>query len=143
MFGRIVLAMTVVLSLLWSTGAVADVNMDEGMWEITMKTEMPGMPVEMPPMTSTQCLTKKDNVPQQQEKDVDCTMVSHKIEGNTVSWIIKCRMKEGGTAESTGRVTYSGRSFKGTMKTVVMNEPSAGRMEVTQHMSGKRIGDCK
>lgn len=139
---RIIPGVTFSLLLFLATVAFADVNMDDGMWEITMKMEMPGMPMEMPPITSTQCLTKKDNVPQQQGKGVDCKMISHKIEGNTVSWVITCRMKEGGTAESTGTITYSGKSFKGTMKTV-MNEPGAEKMEVTQHMSGKRIGDCK
>jgi len=33
-------------------------NMKEGLWEITVKTEMPGM--EMPPMKHTQCLNKKE-----------------------------------------------------------------------------------
>ena len=39
-------------------------NMQEGTWEITTTMEMQGMTTSMPPVTYTQCLTKKDLVPQ-------------------------------------------------------------------------------
>jgi hypothetical protein len=138
---RIVLVMAIGLSLIWPTGAVADVNMQEGMWEMTMKTEMPGMPMEMPPMKFNQCMTKKDVVPQKKDKNDDCKMISTKIEGNPVYWKAQCRTKDG-TVDSDGKITYAGGSFNGVVKTI-MNNAKSGKMEVTNHMSGKRIGDCK
>ena len=44
-------------------------DMKEGKWEMTTKMEMPGMPMEMPPVTYTQCLTKTDFVPQNAQQD--------------------------------------------------------------------------
>ena len=41
--------------------------------------------------------------------------------------------------KGTGEITYSGDTFKGTMK---IQMPQAN-MEMTSHMDGKRIGDCK
>jgi len=141
MFRSITLVSCVVLSLFWVTCAFADVNMQEGMWEMTMKTEMPGMPIEMPPMKFSQCLTKKDMVPQKKEKNEDCKMISTKTEGNTVYWKARCRTKEG-TVDSDGKITYAGGSFTGVIKTV-LNDAKSGKTEVTNHMSGKRIGNCK
>ena len=31
----------------------------DGKWEVKMQTEMPGMPMQMPPVTLTQCITKE------------------------------------------------------------------------------------
>jgi len=112
-------------------------NMKAGLWEITIKTEMPGM--EMPPMKHTQCLTKKDFVPQgPQQPGQECKIIDVKVDGNTVTWAIQCTT-QGGKMKGTGKTTYSGNSFKGTM---VMSMPQAN-MNITTHMSGKRIGDCK
>jgi hypothetical protein len=115
--------------------------MQEGMWEVTMKTEMQGMPMEMPPMKFSQCLTKKDMVPQKKEKSEECKMISTKIEGNTVYWKARCRSKDG-MVESDGKITYAGGSFNGVIKTI-LNDAKASKTEMTNHMSGKRIGDCK
>lgn len=112
-------------------------NMKEGLWEITIKTEMPGM--EMPPMKHTQCLTKKDFVPQgPQQPGQECKITETKVVGNTVTWTMQCKT-QGGTMKGTGKMTYSGGSFEGTM---IMSMPQAN-MKITTHMSGKRIGDCK
>ena len=138
---RILLCVAVSLSLFCAAGAFADINMQDGMWEMTMKTEMPGMPFEMPPVKFSQCMTKKDAVPQRKEKNEDCKIISTKIEGSTVYWKVQCRTKDG-TADSEGKVTYTGNSFSGDMKTV-MNDKKSGKMEVNNHMTGKRIGDCK
>ena len=35
----------------------------QGEWEITTKMEIPGMPTNIPPVKTTQCLTDKDFVP--------------------------------------------------------------------------------
>ncbi len=138
---RITLAAAIVFSISLSGFAFAEPNMQDGMWEITMKTEMPGMPMEMPPMKFSQCLTKKDFVPQKKERNEDCKMVSTKVVGSTVTWVMQCRMKDG-TMDSTGKITYKGGGFDGVIEAVI-NDARSGKMEMTQHMSGRRIGDCK
>jgi len=112
-------------------------NMKAGLWEVTVKTEMPGM--EMPPMKHTQCLTKKDFVPQgPQQPGQECKITDVKVDGDTATWTLECTT-QGGKMKGTGKTTYSGNSFKGTM---VMSMPQAN-MNITMHMNGKRIGKCK
>jgi Protein of unknown function (DUF3617) len=51
---------------------------------------------------------------------------------------MKCTGK-GDEVIGTGEITYSGDSFKGIM---TISMPQAN-MEMTSHLSGKRIGSCK
>ncbi|MCW3135177.1 MAG: DUF3617 domain-containing protein [Methanophagales archaeon] len=111
-------------------------NMKEGLWQITMTIEMPGMPMQMPPQTYTHCLTKKDMVPQKEEPNQECRMVKRDIEGDTVIWVMECKTSEG-TAVFNGKVTYKGDSFEGIIK---MKQSG---MEITQNLKGKWIGECK
>ena len=113
-------------------------NMQEGMWEITSRMEMPGMPMQMPPMKHTQCLTKKDLVPQSSQPGQECKITHTKVTGNTVTWTMQCK-GQGGDMKGTGKITYSGNSFKGTIKMTM----AQSNMEMTSHISGHRIGDCK
>jgi len=106
--------------------------------------KMEGMPVPMPaiPVRFTQCITKKDAVPQQKEQNKDCKTSSQTIEGNTVSWAVLCVDKHGSKTEGTGTVTYGGASFEGKMKNVTTDSRGA-RMTSRMDMTGRRTGDCK
>jgi hypothetical protein len=139
----ITLIVVVALSLLAVPGVFAEPNMQEGQWEISGEMKLEGMPFAMPamPIKYTQCLTKKDIVPQKKDKNQDCKMVSNKIEGNTVSWVMECKDKKG-TTESKGTVTYKGNSFDSTMHNVTTDTKGAKSVS-TMKMSGKRTGDCK
>lgn len=131
----------VTFAFLLSGSALGALNMEDGTWEITMKMEMPGMPAEMPPVTFSQCLTKKDSIPQKKDRNEDCKIISSSVEGNTVTWVAQCRIKEG-TVDSTGKITYKGNGFDGVIK-AVMNTKNTGKMEINQRMTGKRTGPCK
>lgn len=128
------------LLFIWSTIAAAGPNIQDGMWEITTKVDMQGMPA-MPPMKYTQCLTSKDYIPQQQEEEMDCKITNNKTTGDTVTWSVRCRDKNG-TYESTGKITYKANSFSGVVN-MTINDKSEGKMQMTQQMTGKRIGNCK
>ncbi len=127
-------AMGVFLFFCWSGMAMSQ-NMKEGLWEITMSLEMPGMPMKMPPQTNTQCLTKKDIVPQKAEPGQECKMVRSETKGNTVFWVMECKTKEG-TVLFDGKVTYRGETFDGVIKV------KQSGMDMTQNVAGKRIGNC-
>ena len=116
----------------------ADPDIHEGRWEITTKTEMPGMPVTIPPVKHIQCLTKNDLVPQKPEKGQDCKITQTKIVGNTVTWFIQCSTQPS-LMKGTGKITYKGDTFEGTMKMVMVGQ----NMELTSHLTGRRIGDCE
>ncbi|MBW1980621.1 MAG: DUF3617 family protein [Deltaproteobacteria bacterium] len=137
---RIVFLLPLVLCLLFTTAALAGPNMRDGLWQITTKMEMPGMPGQMPPMTSRHCLTSEDIVPQKPEPGQQCKITSTRISGNTVSWVMQCSTNEG-TMTSNGEVTYKGDTFDGVIKTT-MKQSSQAPMNMTMHISGRRVGDC-
>lgn len=116
-------------------------NMKEGLWEITISMEIPDMPMQMPSQTYTQCITKKNIVPQREETNQECKTIKHDVKGDTVSWIIECKTSEG-TTVSNGNVTYKGDMFDGIVKVSILGG-KGGDMEMTQKMSGKWIGQCK
>lgn len=134
-----------ILPILFAVSPVyAAPDMQDGMWEITSKTEIQGLPPgSMPPNmshTMKQCMTRQDAVPHDQLKNPSCKMIDTKVDGNTVSWNMQCK-NNGGTVESTGKITYSGNTFSG--ETRVNTSGSGQKMKMVQKMSGRRIGDCK
>jgi hypothetical protein len=138
MKGKMWLGLLFVLIGVWCTSVYAEPNITEGKWEITSKVVMEGLPMAIPPVKTTMCLNNKQAVPQKAQKN--CTMISNKIVGNTVSWIMQCKDKHG-TTDSEGKITYRGGSFDGK---VIMNmKNSEGSQKMTQDMHGKRIGDCQ
>ena len=54
-----------------------------------------------------------------------------------MTWRVHCDRGDG-----SGEIVYKGDSFEGTMKMTVQGPRGGGPMEVTQTMSGKRLGDC-
>jgi hypothetical protein len=44
--------------------------------------------------------------------------------------------------EVTGKTTYHGDTFEGNI-TMISNDPEEGKMEMINHISGRRIGECK
>ena len=144
MLKRVVLAVTIVGLFMWGTFAFAEVNLHEGLWEITTKMEMQGMPMKMPARKHTQCLTKKNMlktmVPKEQAQEEECKITDTKISGNTVTWVMKCVGED--AMEVTGKTTYHGDTFEGTI-TMISNDPEEGRMKMINHISGRRIGECK
>jgi hypothetical protein len=137
-FAALIIAVTAaVLSAVSISFAGSGPNMQEGLWQITIKMEMPGMPMSMPTMTHTQCITNENMVPRGSPQQADeCKITETKVEGDTVIWTMECDSPEG-KARSTGKITYSGDTFKGTIKMTMQG------METIQHISGQRIGNCK
>ncbi|UCE90213.1 MAG: DUF3617 domain-containing protein [Pseudomonadota bacterium] len=129
--------------LLASVSLQADAAPDvrPGMWETTVKTEMPGMPGAMPPMTHRYCLRKEDLVPKTNQPGQECKMVENKLTGNTMTWRVRCESR-GTVSNGTGNITYSGNTYKGTIE-IEMSEGGGQPVKMIQHLEGKRVGDCK
>jgi hypothetical protein len=133
-----------VAATLVATTAFAEPNFTEGQWEVKGEMKLEGMPFPMPamPFGYSQCITKQDLVPQKQEKNQECTTVSQKIEGNTVSWSMSCKDASGNVTDSTGSATYAGATFEATMHTVTTDkQKNVSTANMT--LKGKRTGDCK
>ncbi|NIQ89082.1 MAG: DUF3617 family protein [Deltaproteobacteria bacterium] len=136
---RKILVISVVLVASLSTSiAGSGPNMEEGKWEVTTRMEMPGMSISMPEVTSTQCLTKKDFVPQGSQQGQECKITKTKVDGNTVTWTVKCS-GQGGEVTGTGKMTYRGSSFKGKIEMTMVQSNT----KMISHINGHRIGDCE
>ena len=132
------------LAALLSAAAHAQApNLKEGMWEITAKMDMPGIPAGMPPQTIRQCLTKKDlENPQRMAPtgpDKGCQVSDYRMQGNTATWSLAC--KGGDEIRGSGSMTFSGTSYTGVTK-MSMNQGGTTH-NMTMLYSGKHVGDCK
>ncbi len=114
--------------------------LEEGQYEITYKSEMPGMPVSMPPVTVTQCLTKQNPVPNQSTGNQECRITEMKTEGDTVTWTMECT-QGGSTMHATGTITFQGDRLQG--ETRMEMGPEAGNRVIITHMEGRRTGPCQ
>jgi hypothetical protein len=117
-------------------------EMQPGLWEITSRMEMPGMP-KMPPQVYRHCYTKKDledakrTVPQ--GGDRNCEVKDYRLQGSTATWKMECRGEAAMTG--TGTMTFGAQSYTGSMKSRMRREGTT--IETTQSWSAKRIGDCR
>jgi Protein of unknown function (DUF3617) len=116
-----------------------------GKWEITAQMEMAGMPSKMPPHPMTHCVTKEDAdnpesvVPKSSRaKDSNCKVSDFKIDGNKVTWSMKCEGEHAAT--SHGELTFSEDSFAGWSKMKMSAEGQ--EHEMTVKYTGKWLGPC-
>ncbi len=115
------------------------VDMQEGEWEYVSELVMEGMPFSIPPAKIRKCLTRKDLVPAS-EDGKNCTIKDQQISGNTVKWTQICKDKDG-TSEGKGTITYSGSSYKGSIK-MAHTDKSGSTEHMTVKLSGKYLGQC-
>lgn len=115
-------------------------DLQDGKYVITSKVEMPGMPMQIPPVTVTQCLTNQDPLPNQSSAGQQCNIIEMKTEGQTVTWKMECT-QQGQKMQSTGKMVYYGDHFEGATNTML--GPQSGNMTITTLVSGKRIGACQ
>ena len=133
-------AACVTVAVALSVSALAQSPRRDGRWEVKTEMEMPGMPMKMPAMTTTQCITTEQaddpqrSVPQGRGAPNNCKVSDYKVTGNKVTWSMKC---EGPDAMSgTGEITYGENTYDGVMKMV-----REGQTMTMKH-TGKRLGDC-
>lgn len=114
-------------------------DFQEGRYQITSTVKMPGMPMQPPATTITECLTKQDPVPSESAGSGNCSITDMQTAGNTVTWEMSCD-HQGQQMTSRGKMTYHGDRFEGTVDTRM--GPQAGNMQMTTTIKGQRLGDC-
>jgi hypothetical protein len=123
-----------------SVSALAQSPRRDGQWEVKTEMEMPGMPMKMPAMTMTQCITKEQaedpqrSVPQGRGAPNNCKVFDYKAAGNKVTWSMKCEGPE--AMSGTGEITYGDNSYDGVMKMERQGQA------MTMKYTAKRLGDC-
>lgn len=128
-----------------AAGAVgaAPPAMKPGLWEVTTSMEMPGMPQAMPPAKMQHCYRPDEvkdlrkTLPEQQK--ANCKTSDWKQSGNTATWKMSC----GGEMPMTmtGSMTYDGDRYGGVIKATM--DHGGQKMNMTQKIDARRIGDCK
>lgn len=111
-------------------------DLNEGMWEITVNFEIPGMPMKMPPSTYTQCIKKNQAVPRDEQPGQECVSKDVTTKGNTVTWTVVCN-NQGGQMTGKGQVTYHKDKMDGRMTM------EGQGMNMISHFKGHRIGACQ
>lgn len=139
MFNKKIAVLAVLFTLVWATGARAEIK--EGLWEIMTKAEMKGVPMQMPATTVKQCITKDKAVPKSASEDYECKTKSYKVSGDTVTYSVECWGK-GGLMITEGKTTYKGNTFDGTSTTKIKTKGQP-EMQLSNKISGKYIGPCK
>ena len=129
-------SIAVVLILTATAWAGSDLTMKEGQWEMTIETEMEGMPMKMPPTTFSQCVTRQEPVPQSQQPGQQCTTKDVVTKDNSVSWTVVCNTPAG-SSTGYGKITYNGDTMKGTMTM------TAQGMKMVSRFSGRYMGPCQ
>lgn len=120
-------------------------NMNEGLWEITVKMDMPGMPAGAPPQVMQRCFTQKDfqnpekMAPGNDPKSSRCETSDYKLQGNTATWKMACQGDNAMTG--AGSMTFSGASYTGTNKMAMKHGDQT--MNMTMNYAGKHLGPCK
>lgn len=107
-------------------------------WEVSSKTEMPGMPFSMPATTTKVCIAKDAaNDPRQSMQDKECKMTDVQTSGNKTSWKMHC-VRNGEVMNGSGEITSSADSYQGVTR---MSGKSGGQpIDMTSNFKGKRIG---
>ena len=135
-------SIAVVALLAVATSLFAQSPIRPGRWEVVMQMDMPSMPVKMPEMKTTQCVTPEqandpaNSLPRGPQGDgkQDCKVSNYKVSGKTVTWDMACTTPMAIT--STGEMTFTDDTYTGTVK---MNAPQGN---MSMKISGTRLGDC-
>jgi hypothetical protein len=124
-----------------ASDAAAQHPMRPGRWEITMQMAMPNMPMQMPAMKSTQCITQAQldapdkALPAGPNKNAnECKVSEYKQAGDIVTWKIACSGQQAMTG--SGELRFTGDTYEGVM------QMEMDQQQITMKYSGKRVGDC-
>lgn len=130
--------LVIVVSLVCVSSALAEIK--DGLWEITTKAEIKGMPHQMPPTTMRHCFAKNNPVPKSGDKSMECKTTNQKVSGDTVTYATECTNKNS-VVTTSGTMTYKGTNFTGTSTTSIKSKGQK-EMQMNNKMSGKYIGPC-
>lgn len=109
------------------------------LWEVSMKMEMPGMPMALPGQTFQTCLKKgrngsEDAIP----RDSRCKVSDVTNAGGRTTFAIDCAGDE--PMSGRGEIAGTPASYDGRM-TMKSKRPGEN-LEVTQVFAGRKVGAC-
>jgi len=147
MFSRkIFVALGMLVAMLAQTAYATDYNIQPGMWEMTYKMDVSGMPENMAsmmqkePKTKRECVTKEDISFKPEDMEKGCTFTKTSDTASKVVWEIECNTAQG-SSSGHGEVNFHGTSSDGWFEMNVQAGPM-GEMQMRNTFEGKRVGSC-
>lgn len=122
--------------------AYAEVTPDikEGLWEITSKASIVGMPMKIPAMTQKECFTKQSMNPANILQQNNCEMNNMDVQPSSVNWSMSCQ-QQGVMMQGSGKIQYQKTSFSGTFD-MTMSGSGQGAMGMHTELTGRYVGRC-
>jgi len=130
------IAIAVLSTLVLPATIFAAETMREGYWELITTTEMPGIPMQIPPTKIKHCYTKEDVKDQRKTitTDKNCTITDFKQSGNKISWKMKCTGENSGVF--SGETIFKTDAYDSTMKMQTQGQT------MNMKVKAKRLGNC-
>ena len=129
---------TLVASALVSLAQIVHAQGAGDLYEVTVKMEMAGMPMQMPAITQRNCVKKGGNdadlVPHQE----NCKVTDVKRTGNRMTFALACTGRD--AMKGTGDFTFAGDGYSGQIR--LMGKMENEDVQMTQAITGRRIGAC-
>lgn len=125
-----------VIILLMTISIHTNASSAEGddLWEMTIKTEMPGMP--MPEVKQIVCLPKGEAfIPKSVPHQKYCKFSDIKVSQERTTWNIRCPSRD--PMNGSGEMSRTESTMKGLMKL------SSENIQMSQFYSGKLLGSCQ
>ena len=119
----------------------AQAQIKYGLWQITIKVQMDGTPVDTPQETFQKCITRKDLTPGNNQDKEGCAKDKVTRKGDSVNWTVSCA-KDKHTMKGSGLVVYTGDSMTGHAQFQAGGKGMA-TMKMKLQYKGKRLGKCK
>lgn len=143
---RRILALVLAASCPVAALAAGATPMRPGLWEITVKMSMAGVPMTLPAHTFKRCVTQKDidksqGVPQPHtENGMTCAVKKRERSGNTERYTVLCTGKQGSMTVNGTTTFDSETAYHAEVHT---SGTVAGRsLDSTEHVQARRVGDC-
>lgn len=136
---------TLIMLLLsiWSTGAIAapstaKVNLEEGLWRLSMEMEIPGKVPDTGPLRRDICLRPDEVANLTAPPNSPCIVSGLEITTRRMNWKVTCEQGQM-RSSGVGIMEFGGRELSSAL-VIKTAEPYA--MTIKQSMTGSRIGPC-
>lgn len=143
---KLLVALGMLVSMLAQPVYGQDYNVEPGMWEMTYKMDVSGMPENMAsmmqkePKTRRECVTEEDISFKPENMEEGCTFNKTSDSSSKVVWEIECNTAQG-SSSGHGEVNFHGTSSDGWFEMNVQAGPM-GEMQMRNTFEGKRVGSC-
>ena len=119
----------------------ARADIDPGNWEMTVTTQMEGMPQPVGPIVRTQCLTAEDSRDPSRVLNPgsgSCEFSNRRDSGGAYTFDVSCSGQF--PMRGTGTVNYGAQSMSAELD--LMADVSGKKVGTNSRISGRRLGPC-